>query len=205
MVEEKRMADYFSQCAEQGIMADFSEEEIKGVTRLLDRWAIKEHHKLLEPGCGSGRLTGLLARKLGHQGEILAMDLAEGMIQKARAKQLTGPVYFEVGSVSMVKKPDNWFDKIICFNVFPHFTDIPVVLKEFSRLLKNNGELWINHLKSRETINAFHQTLGHEVCRHVVLEDDELKAYLKHANFALDVLENDEEHGYCVKALKRQD
>src|SRR3972149_8887623 len=42
--------------------------------------------KVLDAGCGPGRLTIPIAQKIGPQGEVVAMDIQSGMLQRVREK-----------------------------------------------------------------------------------------------------------------------
>ncbi|MCK5242076.1 class I SAM-dependent methyltransferase [bacterium] len=201
MLEEKIMKKYFDQCVERSLMVEFEPEEKEGVGKLLSRWQIKADDKILEPGCGSGRLTKVTAKQIGSQGEILGMDLSEGMIGRAKLHRLPNNIEFRVGTVRAIPKPEEWFDKIICFNVFPHFADLVKIFSEFARVLKSGGELWINHLKSREKINSFHERLGPEVNKHSIPENEEVIKMIAGAGFEIMIFENNE-NGYCVKAIR---
>jgi len=48
-----------------------------------------------------------------------------------------------VSDITAIPEPDNSFDAIMCIEVFEHLPDPTLALKEFSRLLKANGQLII--------------------------------------------------------------
>ena len=84
MVSDNReLADYFDRCAADGVMSAFTPEEEPKIERLLAMWNLKPGDRVVEPGCGSGRLTEHLARAVGNNGHVLAVDISRGMIDKA--------------------------------------------------------------------------------------------------------------------------
>ena len=42
------------------------------------------------------------------------------------------------------------------------------MLREFARLLKADGQLWINHFEGRESLNHFHHHAASEVADHML-------------------------------------
>jgi trans-aconitate 2-methyltransferase len=54
------------------------------ILHLLKKAGLKKHHRLLELGCGTGMLTGLLASYL-KKGDILGVDISNESIDHARS------------------------------------------------------------------------------------------------------------------------
>src|SRR6266436_3055149 len=53
---------------------------------IVDRLALEPAMAVLDVGCGPGRLTIPIARQVGPQGEVVAMDMQAGMLQRAQDK-----------------------------------------------------------------------------------------------------------------------
>ena len=64
---EQEIGTYFDECARNGLMETFDSNEIMKLRNILEQWDIKPGHSVLEPGCGSGRLTGYLAEATGSE------------------------------------------------------------------------------------------------------------------------------------------
>lgn len=200
--DEARLGHYFDHCAREGLMASFSEEEEPKLAALLDRWRILPGERLLEPGCGSGRLTERLAPLVGPEGEVLAMDLSEEMIARARQRPLLAPARAVVGSVRAVPVADGHFDKVICLNVFPHFEAARDVAAELARVLRPGGELFVAHLSGREAINAFHAAGPPEIADHWLPDEPAIRSLLAGAGFAAIEVDDDPER-YALRAERR--
>lgn len=196
----EEMVAYFDHCAEQGLMLDFPPEEQMKLTRFFELWAIRPGSRVLEPGCGSGRLTAELSKSVGPEGEVYACDLSPGMLKLARARNLPPHVHFVRESVPNVQRPAAWFDRIICLNVFPHFAQPDQVLHEFARLLKPSGELWINHFEGSESLNRFHREAAPEVSDHALPCPYAMRQLMAEAGFQVDHIEDCTDY-YRLKAV----
>ena len=199
-MSDESLARYFDRCADDGVMDSFSPEDEGKLRRFMELWDIQPGERILEPGCGSGRLTERLAGAAGPEGEVLAFDLSPRMIEKARERGLPGQVEFAVASAEAMPTEDGCFDKAICFHVFPHFNDKAAALSEIARALRPGGRIWVTHLSSRSEINELHKGLGPEVSAHQIPSGSEMRALVEAAGFVLDTLE-DSPDGYWVCAV----
>jgi len=199
--EEKEIGEFFDECAQKGIMDSFDHEEKSKLAGCLKQWSIKPGQYILEPGCGSGRLTEYLAEAVGSGGKVYACDLSEEMIRKVKKRNLPDHVIVYCGSVNTVQTPDSYFDKIICFQVFPHFCDMKVSLTEIARVLKTGGDLWINHLPSRDEINNLHRNASRVVTSHYIPSSDEMYCLLTQNGFKVREI-RDSSEGYQAHAIK---
>ena len=99
--------------------------------------------RLLEVGCGPGRLSILLARRYGF--DVTGLDLDPAMIERARANaERSGNgegrrPSFLVADVSSLAFPDASFDVIVSTLSMHHWTDPTAGLNEIGRVLKPNG------------------------------------------------------------------
>ena len=199
--EEKEVSEFFDECAQKGIMDSFDPDEKNKLREFLEQWNIKPGQRILEPGCGSGRLTEYLAKAVGTEGELYACDLSEEMIKKAKQRNLTDHVTVYCGSVNVVPTVDNYFDKVICFQVFPHFCDRVLSLNEIARVLKTGGDLWINHLLSKNAINELHHNASRVVTSHQIPSSDEMLRILTRNGFNVKGI-RDSSKGYHAHAVK---
>ena len=102
----------------------------------------KRGGRFLDAGCGTGDfIPDLLARG----GEVFALDFANEMIEKARAR--VGPngpdraVQFYVGDVSNLAFEANFFDAIIAVGLIEYLADVDTALRQMHRVLKPGGIL----------------------------------------------------------------
>jgi SAM-dependent methyltransferase len=99
--------------------------------------------RLLEVGCGPGRLSILLARRYGF--DVTGLDLDPAMIDRARANAEHsghgggGRPSFLVGDASSLAFPDASFDVVVSTLSMHHWTDPTAGLNEIGRVLRPNG------------------------------------------------------------------
>ncbi len=136
------------------------ERTIARLAGLRERFGIQPGMDLLEVGCGTGQITGLLADWV-RPGRVTAMDFSAVMLSKARAKGANAD--FRQGDICAAPPGDAMFDAALCFHSFPHFRDRAVALRHLAASLKPGGRLLIVHLAGSEQINAFHRQAGGEV------------------------------------------
>jgi ubiquinone/menaquinone biosynthesis C-methylase UbiE len=130
---------------------------IGGVAELL---GFRSGEAVLEVGCGTGQLTGWLARQV-TPGRVTAVDFAPGMLAKARAKGIDAD--FRVADACRDELGRACFDAVLCFHSFPHFRDKPAATRNLARAVKPGGRLMVMHFNSIAAINAFHDHVGGEV------------------------------------------
>ena len=103
--------------------------------------------RVLEVGCGPGRLSILLARR--HGLEVTGLDLDPAMIQRARrnaahSAQGTGRrPSFLVGDVASLAFPDRSFDLVVSTLSMHHWADQAAGLAEIGRVLRPGGRALI--------------------------------------------------------------
>jgi 2-polyprenyl-3-methyl-5-hydroxy-6-metoxy-1,4-benzoquinol methylase len=90
---------------------------------------------LLDVGCGSGTLLGLLKKRGFHS---TGLDFSA---EAADVAERENGVRVIVGSLKQAALPERSFDIVTLFHVMEHVTDPRQVLSEVSRILKSDGVL----------------------------------------------------------------
>jgi len=92
--------------------------------------------RVLEVGCGPGRLSILLARE--HGLDVTGLDLDPAMITRARAnaRHLEPRPSFLVGDVASLALPDASFDLVVSTLSMHHWDDPSAGLAEIGRVLR---------------------------------------------------------------------
>jgi ubiquinone/menaquinone biosynthesis C-methylase UbiE len=157
-------------------------------------------HNILEPGCGTGRLTPLLAEMVGPKGKVFAFDISPRMVEKCVARNLPPHVEVAQASAMSLRLPDREFDAIVCVNAFPHFKDASAVLCEFHRILRKEGVLWVAHTHSREWVNSLHSSIGGILSTHLLPTNAEFEGLLRESGFSLALL-HDLPDRFLLKAV----
>lgn len=118
---------------------------------IAQNWKDKDYKEVLDFGCGLGRHAIYFAKQGFH---VSAFDLSTVGTENLRKWSNSEKLSIDIKVADMLKLPykDNSFDAIFAYHVVSH-TDskgMEQILKEISRVLKVNGEIYIS-LCSKET------------------------------------------------------
>ena len=178
---------------------DFPPEHLVKLERLLDSLELKPGMTVVEPGCGTGRLTARLVERVAPGGRVIANDISPRMIAVAEERGLGPCASFHLGPVEDMPLPDDGVDRVVCFQCFPHFDDKTGALRRFREALRPGGILIVSHFAGRDRINAIHQAEPEPICHDLIPDRQEMEALLAEAGFDVDVFE-DREDEYFVRA-----
>lgn len=153
--------------------------------------------RMLDIACGTGVMTAELLA-LGVS-EIVAIDFAEKMIERAKAKFENEPkARFVAGD--FLTYQDEPFDAAIMYNAYPHFADKPAVLRTAAGLLKPGARFTVAHGAGRQVINSHHHEAAQSVS--VGLGPAKEEAAVWSEWFDVDVLV-DTPHIYVISGTKK--
>ena len=131
--------DFFNSMADKwDSTVNHDEEKIKSI---LDIVGLNEGNVVLDVGTGTGIIIPFMHSCVGNRGRIIAVDIAEKMIEVARKKFTFENVEFNAADVLEMKLPENFFDCIMCYSMFPHFDDKKAAVEKLSRSLKKRREI----------------------------------------------------------------
>jgi ubiquinone/menaquinone biosynthesis C-methylase UbiE len=105
--------------------------------------AARPGQKILDLACGPGTLTIPLAHAVGREGEVVGVDLADRMLEQARAA-LAGShlmIRFLKMDIEALQFPSGAFDAVTCGHGLHLAPNLGSVLREVRRVLKPNGRL----------------------------------------------------------------
>ena len=143
------------------------------------RWAIKPGENVLEPGCGSGRLTAVLAELTWPGGSVVAFEASAEFISVASGRGLPPHVRLLKADAETLALPAAVFDHVVCFNVYPHLVPLPVITRRLVTTLRPGGTFWIAHTCSRDFVNAVHRSGPFSLHKHLLPPSEELRQLLE--------------------------
>ena len=156
--------------------------------------------RLLEPGCGTGRLTEILAEKTGSRGRVVAMDISPRMVVSARRRLVRfANVDLRVGSLESMEDQIGLFDIVVCHQVFPHFSNREAALDAIARLLIPGGQLVISHFISFDEINDVHRKGGTIIENDLMPSPEIMRQWFRKRRLTIDHWD-DGDDGYLLSA-----
>lgn len=144
---------------------------VAGAEKILDRMALEPGMKVLDVGCGPGRLTIPAAKRVGPAGAIVALDIQSEMLRRLQerieAQKLTNIQTIQAGAGNGAV-PHNTFDRALLVTVLGEIPDRHAALAEIFSALKPGGILSITealpdpHYQSQNQLRKLAQTTGYE-------------------------------------------
>ncbi len=133
-----------------------SDSQFAGGQRLVERMALEAGARVLDVGCGTGRLARWIAGCVGPSGSVVGIDPLPDRVAIARSNapaDVSG-ITFEVGQAEdLAAFSDGSFDAVVLSAVFHWVHDKPKALREVRRVLRPGGKLGVTTLP-RELIAA---------------------------------------------------
>jgi ubiquinone/menaquinone biosynthesis C-methylase UbiE len=106
--------------------------------RFVEFAGISDGDRILDVGCGTGSLTGVLLECAGVT-SIVGIDLAEVYLESARKTIRDPRVAFEVGDATSLPFADNSFDRAFSMLVLQFVPDAKKAVSEMRRVVRSGG------------------------------------------------------------------
>jgi ubiquinone/menaquinone biosynthesis C-methylase UbiE len=136
-----------------------AEKDAFKLERMAKRLMIKKSDTVLDVGTGTGVFLPYLLEKTGTYGEVIALDIAEKMLLKAKSKGFKGNIDYLCADVMAIPIANEAIDAVVCYSSMPHFPDKEAAMMEINRVLKKGGWIFVCHTSSREHINQIHRQI----------------------------------------------
>ncbi|MEJ2453300.1 MAG: methyltransferase domain-containing protein [Candidatus Thiodiazotropha sp.] len=136
---------------------------------IVETLALSNGMTVLDAGCGPGRLTVPLARSVGPAGRVVALDIQQGMLDRAKAKTEAAGysnVEFIAAALGDADLPANHFDRVVLVTVLGEIPNRAAACAELFNTLKPGGILAIvevifdPHFQSRTTVTGLAVSTG---------------------------------------------
>jgi len=120
---------------------------VQSPDKLIERSGIKPGMTVIDLGCGSGAFTTSVARVVGEQGRVYAVDIQPAMLQQLKRKLLKPENRdirnIELKEASAYELPfeDESIDLVYMVTVLMEIPDRGKALREIRRVLKAGGTL----------------------------------------------------------------
>jgi ubiquinone/menaquinone biosynthesis C-methylase UbiE len=112
---------------------------------MLDPAEIDAGHHVVDYGCGPGMLSLELARRVGENGRVHAVDInalfLERAAEQAVDEKLADRIEFHRIESDRLPLEDASVDRIVCKNVLEYVDDVGATLRDFRRTLKPGGRV----------------------------------------------------------------
>ena len=150
---------------------------------------LEEKKIILDECCGVG-LQGQTLRLLGYKGKLIGCDISEGMLTKAYNRGIYNYLFVQDMNEEL-QLYDNYFDVIINVGSL-ELLNIPKVLKNSYRILKDNGIFLLSFQWDNGTNSTEHQNIKG-------VTEDEARKLLENQGFKIEDIEKCEKAFYTPK------
>ena len=142
---------------------------VAGAELILDRAAVSRDMRLLDVGCGPGRVTIPAAKRVGPDGIVVAMDVQENMLTRVRAaarEHGLENVVTVAGSIEDGLASGGDFDRALLITVLGEIPDRAAAMRALYESLRVGGLLSITemipdpHYQSRATVRRLAESAG---------------------------------------------
>jgi ubiquinone/menaquinone biosynthesis C-methylase UbiE len=120
---------------------------VQSPDKLIERSGIKPGMTVIDLGCGSGAFTTAVARVVGEQGRVYAVDIQPAMLQQLKRKLLK-PENRDIRNIELKEAgayelpvADESIDLVYMVTVLMEIPDRGKALREIRRVLKPGGTL----------------------------------------------------------------
>lgn len=147
---------------------------LAGAETLLDRASVEPGMRVLDVGCGPGRVTIPAAERVGPSGEVVALDVQEAMLARLGqriAERGLANVRLVLGAVESEAFEPETFDRAILVTVLGEIPDRETAVRALHSALIPGGVLSVTelipdpHYQSRRMVRRLAEAAGFRLDR----------------------------------------
>ena len=112
--------------------------------RLVEYAQLRSGQHILDIATGTGMVAIAASQIVGNEGRVVALDIAEGMLEQCRQKVASlglNNIELQLADAETLDFPDNSFDYIFCSSALIWMSDLLGALRLWYRFLKPNGKI----------------------------------------------------------------
>ena len=112
--------------------------------KTVERLSLAAGASVLDVACGTGASALPAAETVGPDGRVLGVDLAENLLELARAKAAQRDldnIEFQLGDMTDLGYPDGHFDAVVCVFAIFFVPDMESLVAELWRMVRPGGKL----------------------------------------------------------------
>jgi ubiquinone/menaquinone biosynthesis C-methylase UbiE len=180
MREYDHVADEIYDAALDWQFAALYEDEETVRELMVNMLGIRPDARILEVGCGTGRDSYRLARRLDSRGVLFLQDLSPNMVHTCakRMAERDQEMHFKCGlnysisNATYLPFPSNFFDAVFHFGGFNEFSDHRRASAEFARVVKVGGTVlfgdesvgpWLRETEFGRIVTANNPLFNHKL------------------------------------------
>ena len=161
-------APAFAQTAPRSRHGEDRREQWQKVDEVFDAMGVKPGAVVADLGAGDGFFTVRLAKAVGGQGKVYAVDIGADALRRLRARvtsEQLGQVEVIEGAVDDPKLPAGSLDAVLIVNAYHEMKSYKEILVKLKAALKSDGRLVIVEpiAESRRDKPREEQTRSHEI------------------------------------------
>ncbi len=168
------------------------------ILELFNQIGIKKGDKILDVGCGTGRVTYILHSL--SETPVIGIDISSNMIDIAKEKYKDESYATFICDDFMSYDFNTKFDVIVIYNAFPHFLDVNKLSLSLKKNLNDGGKFAIVHSLGRATLQDVHSTVNTTLTRY--LEDPLAESKKFEEDFNI-LLAKEDDNSFLIVGQKR--
>lgn len=178
--EYDRAAEQVYDAAQDWTFAALHDDEHAVRELMLDMLNPRPDGRVLEVGCGTGRDSFRLARRLNAYGALFMQDLSPKMVHTCAARMADHDkelhfkcaLHYSISNAAHLPFPSEFFDAVYHFGGFNEFSDRKRVAEEFARVVKAGGTVlfgdesvgpWLRGTEFGRIVTTNNPLFGHEL------------------------------------------
>ena len=145
----------------------WDKSQVNFLIRIFSPYLKKNGTTALDVGCGEGTFTYIMSEFVG---KITGVDISSTAVEFAQTKY--PEIDFKISPIECLPCNENKLDYIFAIEVVEHILDQERMLREFNRVLKKNGKVFITtvemtYLKNLIIIHLLYEKFYHPNNPHI--------------------------------------